>query len=168
MLLYQFTLQLPMMLGFKPVAEALGMQFLEVPLPSWSWIAYSTAFFILTEDFYQYFAHRALHWGPLYKHIHKMHHKYAAPFGLAAEYAHPLETIILGLGFFVGPLIWTFFLPMHVFTMAVWLAVRLIQTVDAHSGYLFPWVLIFLIVVFAPLHSILGRFRVPRLPPPSF
>ena len=81
-----------------------------------------------------------MHWGPLYKHIHKIHHKFAAPFGICAEYAHPLETLILGLGFFIGPLVWTMYRGMHVFTMAVWLAVRLIQTVDAHSGYDFPWV----------------------------
>jgi methylsterol monooxygenase len=81
-----------------------------------------------------------LHWGPFYKHIHKLHHTYSAPFGIAAEYAHPLETIFLGLGFFVGPLAWCIFSDeMHVFTMAVWLAARLIQTVDAHSGYDFPW-----------------------------
>lgn len=43
-------------------------------------------------------AHRALHWGPLYKRIHKLHHTYSAPFGLAAEYAHPLEILILGTG----------------------------------------------------------------------
>ena len=99
----------------------------------------ASIFFLLVEDCYQYFVHRAMHWGPLYKHIHKIHHKFAAPFGICAEYAHPLETLILGLGFFIGPLIWTAARGMHVFTMAVWLAVRLIQTVDAHSGYDFPW-----------------------------
>jgi len=33
-------------------------------------------------------AHQALHWGPLYRHIHKLHHKYLACFDLAAKYAH--------------------------------------------------------------------------------
>ena len=28
----------------------------------------------------------------------------------------------------------------HVVTMAVWLAVRLVETVDVHAGYDFPWV----------------------------
>ena len=31
----QVTLQLPMMLGFKPMAEQFGMEFLTIPLPSW-------------------------------------------------------------------------------------------------------------------------------------
>ena len=73
-----------------------------------------------------------------YRYIHKQHHKFAAPFGLAAEYAHPIETVILGLGFFIGPLFWCLFQELHVFTMVIWLAVRLIQVVDAHSGYDFP------------------------------
>ena len=74
------------------------------------------------------------------RYIHKQHHKFAAPFGLAAEYAHPVETVVLGVGFFLGPLFWCLFQELHVFTMAIWLAVRLIQVVDAHSGYDFPFV----------------------------
>ncbi|KAF8487732.1 hypothetical protein F5888DRAFT_1820559 [Russula emetica] len=49
-------------------------------------------------------AHQLLHTPLLYKHIHKLHHKYSAPFSLAAEYAHPLEVMILGTGTILGPL----------------------------------------------------------------
>jgi methylsterol monooxygenase len=45
-----------------------------------------------------------MHWPPFYKKVHKVHHEYAAPFGIAAEYAHPIETMILGLGTIGGPL----------------------------------------------------------------
>jgi methylsterol monooxygenase len=48
--------------------------------------------------------HRFMHWPPFYKKVHKVHHEYAAPFGIAAEYAHPIETMILGLGTIGGPL----------------------------------------------------------------
>ena len=82
-----------------------------------------------------------LHWGPFYKHVHKVHHTYTTPFGLTAEYAHPIETSVLGFGFFLGPIIWTFIHGMHVFSFAVWLATRLLQTVDAHSGFDFPYLL---------------------------
>ena len=33
--------------------------------------------------------------GPFYKYIHKIHHQYSAPFGLAAEYASPIEVMFL-------------------------------------------------------------------------
>ena len=90
-------------------------------------------------------AHQALHFGPLYKHIHKIHHKYSAPFGLAAEYAHPAEVFILGTGTIAGPLLYTyFFRNLHIFTVYIWIALRLFQAIDAHSGYgsslLFPYV----------------------------
>ena len=65
----------------------------QVPFPSWQTIAGQVALFFIFEDAFHFFAHQALHWGPLYKHIHKIHHKYSAPFGLAAEYAHPAEVL---------------------------------------------------------------------------
>ncbi len=45
------------------------------------------------EDTWHYFAHRFLHWKPIYGYVHKVHHTYTAPFGIVAEYAHPIETI---------------------------------------------------------------------------
>lgn len=86
-------------------------------------------------------AHQALHYGPLYRNIHKLHHKYSAPFGLAAEYAHPAETLILAIGTLGGPLGLCYFTGgnFHVVTMYIWVTLRLFQAIDAHSGYDFPW-----------------------------
>ncbi len=39
-----------------------------------STILYQIGIFMLFEDFYHYWAHRALHYGSLYKTIHKIHH----------------------------------------------------------------------------------------------
>ncbi|KAI8911490.1 hypothetical protein EDD86DRAFT_202536 [Gorgonomyces haynaldii] len=137
---WQFVIQLPMMMTFHPIAMYLGMKFLEVPFPSLWTIFYQNMWFIFNEDWWQYWMHRAMHWGPFYKHIHKMHHKYSAPFGIASEYAHPIETLVLGLGFFIGPLSWVLFTgDLHIISVFVWLGVRLTQVVEAHSGYLFPW-----------------------------
>jgi methylsterol monooxygenase len=136
----QLLVQLPMMLLFHPAATLLGMKFLHFPFPPWTAVVTQCLVFLVVEDAYQYFAHRFLHWGSLYKNIHKLHHEYSAPFGIAAEYAHPLETIILGLGFFIGPLGWVYATgDLHYVTVAAWLALRLVQTVDSHSGYDFPW-----------------------------
>ena len=81
-------------------------------------------------------AHQALHWGVLYKYIHKLHHKYSAPFGLAAEYAHPAEVFILGTGTIAGPMLYCYFTRnLHIFTVYIWITLRLFQAIDAHSGY---------------------------------
>ncbi|KAJ3205420.1 C-4 sterol methyl oxidase [Dinochytrium kinnereticum] len=140
----QLFIQLPMLFTFYPTAMTLGMRFLQVPFPSLTTIALQNLYFMFMDDTYHYFAHRAMHWGPLYKHIHKFHHEYQAPFGLTAEYTHWIEVLVVGVGFFVGPLSWAVVTrdtpdALHVVSMAVWLAVRLITTVDDHSGYDFPW-----------------------------
>ncbi|KAI8843706.1 hypothetical protein BC829DRAFT_370828 [Chytridium lagenaria] len=140
----QIFVQLPMMFFFHPVAIALGMRFTEVPFPTLSTIFLQQLYFLFIEDTYHYFTHRAMHWGPLYKHIHKLHHEYQAPFGLTAEYAHTVEVLVLGQGFFLGPLTWALVTKgtpnaIHIISMAIWMAVRLITTVDDHSGYDFPW-----------------------------
>ncbi|KAI9225731.1 MAG: fatty acid hydroxylase superfamily-domain-containing protein [Piptocephalis tieghemiana] len=131
--------ELPMMFGFHPFAEAIGMRIIDI-FPSWYTMVMQVAIFFVFEDFFHYWMHRALHWGPLYRHIHKVHHEFPAPFGLTAEYAHPMEALILGTGTLSGPLLYLLATgDFHIVTMLVWTALRLMQAVDAHSGYDFPW-----------------------------
>lgn len=122
------------------MAHSLGMKTSEVPFPSLQKMAMQIAVFFVFEDFFHYWAHRLLHYGPFYKNIHKKHHEYSAPFGLAAEYAHPLEVMILGTGTIGGPILWALITgDLHVLTVYVWIVLRLFQAIDAHSGYDFPW-----------------------------
>lgn len=135
-----FAIELPAIWFFHPTAEAIGLAMHQVPFPSWKTMVPQVAFFFVFEDFCHFWAHQALHTGVLYKYIHKMHHKYSAPFGLAAEYAHPAETFILGTGTIAGPLLWCYFLGnVHITTVYIWVMLRLFQAIDAHSGYDFPW-----------------------------
>lgn len=141
-LLTHFTVELPQIWGFHPMAEYFGMATHQVPFPSWGTIAYQVALFFVLEDAWHYWAHRTLHSIPvLYKRIHKLHHEFSAPFGLAAEYAHPIEILVLGIGTVGGPLLWCWLSGgnLHLFTMYIWIMLRLFQAVDAHSGYDFPW-----------------------------
>jgi len=140
-LLSHFTIELPGIWLFHPLTEYFGMNTWQVPFPHWQMIALQVAGFFVFEDTYHFLAHQALHYGPLYRNIHKLHHKYSAPFGLAAEYAHPLETFILALGTLMGPILWTIYSGgnFHIVTMYIWVTLRLFQAVDAHSGYDFPW-----------------------------
>lgn len=111
-----------------------------VPFPPLYKMAYQIAIFFVLEDTWHYWTHRAFHWGPLYKAIHKIHHQYSAPFGLAAEYASPIEVMILGFGTVGVPIVWCAITKdLHILTMYVWITLRVFQAIDAHSGYEFPW-----------------------------
>ncbi|GAA5853730.1 hypothetical protein JCM8547_007426 [Rhodosporidiobolus lusitaniae] len=147
-LLTHFSVELPQIYLFFPMAASVGMKTYHVPFPSVATIAWQVALFFLVEDTWHFWVHRAAHWGPLYKHVHKVHHTYSAPFGLAAEYAHPLEVLFLGAGTVLAPLAycWASGGNMHIVTtdegkssMYIWIALRLFQAIDSHSGYDFPW-----------------------------
>jgi len=135
-----FTIELPLIWLFHPTAEKLNMKTYHVPFPDFKTMAPQVFLFFFFEDFFHFLAHQALHTGVLYKHIHKIHHNYSAPFGLAAEYAHPAEVFILGAGTILGPLIYCFFTAnLHIVSVYIWIVLRLFQAIDAHSGYDFPW-----------------------------
>ncbi|SPO05990.1 probable C-4 methyl sterol oxidase [Cephalotrichum gorgonifer] len=138
-LISHFTVELPQIWFFHPIATYCGMDY-GTPFPSLGKMAFQICVFFVMEDAWHYWLHRSLHYGPLYRSIHKMHHYYSAPFGLAAEYASPIEVMLLGLGTVGAPALWCYFTgDLHLITMYLWIVARLFQAVDAHSGYDFPW-----------------------------
>ncbi|KAK4181799.1 fatty acid hydroxylase superfamily-domain-containing protein [Triangularia setosa] len=133
------TVELPQIWLFHPIATYFGMEY-GTPFPPLWKIAMQIVIFFILEDTWHYWFHRALHYGPLYKSIHKLHHTYSAPFGLAAEYASPIEVMLLGFGIVGCPIVWTLITnDFHLVTMYLWIVLRLFQAIDAHSGYDFPW-----------------------------
>lgn len=151
-LISHFTVELPQIWGFHPMAQYCGLT-TSVPFPSVWTMAYQIAIFFVLEDTWHYWMHRAMHWGPLYKNIHKIHHQYSAPFGLAAEYASPIEVMVLGLGTVGTPILWCAITKdLHILTMYIWIALRVFQAIDSHSGYEFPWSLHHFLPVWAGAH----------------
>lgn len=51
-------------------------------MPDFFTFCWTFSFCVVSEDVTHYFLHRALHTPFLYKHIHKVHHTYTAPFGI--------------------------------------------------------------------------------------
>lgn len=130
---------------FHPVCQNLNIS-IDVPFPDWKIMTGQILIFFFAEDLWHYSFHRLFHYGIFYKYIHKIHHRYAAPFGFAAEYAHPIEIMALGFGTVGFPVIYAYVSlrnqelpPLHLFTICIWITLRLFQAVDSHSGYDFPW-----------------------------
>ncbi|OQR99512.1 hypothetical protein THRCLA_06493 [Thraustotheca clavata] len=120
-------------------------QYLEIsviaPLPKPSTIIWQFIVCMICEDFCTYWTHRFLHWKKIYKYIHKLHHEYQAPFGMTSIYTHPIEEFIIVSGMMAGP----YLVCRHILSIWIWTSYRTFETLEAHSGYDFP---------FAPGHFI--------------
>lgn len=106
--------------------------------PAGEWRVVAAVFFgaRLFNDFGFYWSHRALHHPYLYRRFHKQHHQFTGTIGFAAEHAHPVEQLLsnqlptVGFSILVGS---------HPLVFYVWVAMRLLQTYEVHSGVLLPW-----------------------------
>ncbi len=106
-------------------------------LPTFSHTVITLLWWHVLFDTWFYWGHRAHHEFPLlYRMVHKQHHRFTTPIGLAAVYAHPVEDVLVNLGStFVGPVLF----PDHLVIWLIYIALRFHETVDAHSGYDLPW-----------------------------
>lgn len=118
-----------------PLAQALEMP-IRGPLPSIGQVLRDFVVCALFNDVAFYWAHRLLHTFPwLYKNIHAQHHRFTTSISLACEFAHPLEAILANTIPSLGGL---FIMRSHLFTVIIWMIVRMWETLDAHCGYNFP------------------------------
>ena len=103
--------------------------------PSWIEIVVSLPVFSLIQDTVFYWSHRLLHHRLIYKHVHKIHHKYQTTIGIAAVYAHPVEFVLGNVApLAIGPRL----LRCHLVTLWVFIFVGVYETCEQHSGYDFP------------------------------
>lgn len=106
--------------------------------PSWKEFLLHFLVFIAVEDTIFYWTHRLLHeskW--LYRNIHKQHHRFKTNVGIASEWANPVESL---LGNTLPTLIGPYLMKSHPYTMFSWIAYRVLETINAHSGYNLKWV----------------------------
>ena len=119
---------------FRP--SALGIPTTHETAPGWLRTVLTLVCWHATFDTYFYWAHRALHHRFVYAYVHKQHHEFKEPTGVAALYAHPVEDLLVnGVSTFLGPVLF----PSHGTVLLIYLGLRFHETTDAHSGYDFPW-----------------------------
>ncbi|KAG5683643.1 hypothetical protein PVAND_012914 [Polypedilum vanderplanki] len=105
-------------------------------LPTFHWVLFELGICILVEEFGFYYSHRFLHSKHIYKRIHKKHHEWQAPVAVTAIYAHPIEHIFSNI---LPPFLGVFICRSHLATSWLWFTMALLSTLNAHSGYHFPF-----------------------------
>jgi len=103
------------------------------PWPSPMELGWQLVACMLVQDTIFYWGHRALHTKRLFRAIHRKHHDFRYVRGVSAEYAHPVESLLNVTALMVGPVL----LAVHPVTFVVWQAIRVGESVEAHSGYAF-------------------------------
>lgn len=136
-----FLVQLPGLYLNYETFVMMGMSSAVEDLPAWQTIMWQLTACMVIEDTLFYWGHRLLHHPKIYGKIHKRHHQFYTPVGLAAEYAHPIEYFVANsLPFSAGPmLIGLVAGPFHLYTFWLWFVLRIGETIDGHCGYAFPW-----------------------------
>lgn len=107
------------------------------PRPAWSTILFQLGLFILSEDTIFFWTHYLFHTPWLYQNIHKKHHVYRQPTGVTAVLSDPIEGVQSQFALWFMPIVLR---EKHLFTLCLWVAIRVYQTVLAHSGYDFPYI----------------------------
>jgi Delta7-sterol 5-desaturase len=100
------------------------------PAPGPLVLAGSVVLLLVLHDTYFYWAHRFLHWGPVFRIAHVAHHRSLNPTPFAAFSFHPIEAVIQ-YGFV--PLI-ALVAPLHVMALLIFGLVMTALNVYGHGG----------------------------------
>lgn len=76
----------------------------------WAWLFLQVPVVFIYQDYAMYWMHRMYHIPFMYKHFHKMHHKYKQPTAFSVTALHPVEIIhmqlVMAMPLFVIPVHW--------------------------------------------------------------
>lgn len=104
------------------------------PIPDWSIICRDLFVALVTTDTLGYWGHRFLHDGRWDKYIHKHHHEYKVNVGTAYNFANPIEDLFHNTWSTIAGCL---FMGSHVLVLWLWLSIRVLEAINAHSGYHF-------------------------------
>ncbi len=95
---------------------------------TWYWLSY-VALFIWHDTFF-YWTHRLMHWGPIFRRVHRVHHLSKDPTPFTAFSFHPVEALMESL----AVVSFTFILPVHMGATALFALFSLAFNVYGHLG----------------------------------
>lgn len=146
-----FVFPLSVYLILWNAAKFIGMP-IAGEFPTFSKILIDFIVMFIVNDALFYWSHRFLHSNPyIYKKFHAQHHRFTTPIGMSSEFASPLESVMAN---FIPTFLGAYIMKSHLFTLCLWFAFRIQETIEAHSGYNFP----FWISQYIPfLHGVRGH-----------
>ena len=102
----------------------------------WGWLVLSFVLYLTFTETCIYWIHRALHWGPLYEHLHSIHHEWRATTSWVSMAFHPLDSFAQALPHHLM----IFLLPVHGGIYFVMLTFVSVWSVIIHDRVsLFRW-----------------------------
>ena len=104
---------------------------IEAPWPSVPEVVWHLAVCVFVNETIFYFSHRFLHSKKMFRLIHRKHHAFRQVRPVCSEYAHPFENALNLLAMYAGLVL----MGSHFITWGLWVAIRIYETNDGHSGY---------------------------------
>ncbi|KAF7494734.1 Fatty acid hydroxylase domain-containing protein 2 [Sarcoptes scabiei] len=132
----QITVQLVVAIIFEYIATWIRPIDSSPHVPELFIIVFHLIVFVIVQEIGFYYLHRLFHHGKIYRFVHKIHHHWQAPIAIASIYCHPLEHLVTNLiPVLAGPIL----MQSHRSTIAIWLIIVHLITLNDHSGYHFPF-----------------------------
>jgi sterol desaturase/sphingolipid hydroxylase (fatty acid hydroxylase superfamily) len=102
-----------------------------IAIHGWYYFCFSAVALILLHDAWFYWTHRFMHWKPIFRHVHRVHHLSRNPTPWAAFAFHPIEAVIQAGIFPILVLV----MPLHPLAVLIWLLYMTGMNVLGHCGF---------------------------------
>lgn len=99
--------------------------------PQWGYILLTIVALDYLHDTWFYWTHRLLHWKPLYRHVHYLHHRSTVPTAFAGYSFHVAEAALV----FANEIIVVFLFPIHVGLHRAYHLFTTLIHLGGHAGY---------------------------------
>lgn len=105
------------------------------PIPTSATIVAQLLGIVLMLEVAFYTVHRVLHGKSLFRRIHRVHHEWRKPTGVATHYVHYVEHLCGNLlPVFLGPVL----LGVHPLVFGLWAGIAVFNAIHTHGGYAIP------------------------------
>jgi Delta7-sterol 5-desaturase len=135
---YSLASGVPIVTGYEIVLRWL---YANNTLPTFDFTEHPIGFILLFpmlalwQSVHFYFIHRLVHWPPLYRHVHSVHHRNVNPGPWSGNSMHPVEGALYFSALLIMLVIPAH--PVHMLFLIYWL---LLGAASSHSGYEAIWI----------------------------